>query len=113
MKKLPKDKLSRIKAKIQKDFPNNRIDELINEVNYSGEDLAEIIGYSDKSSISGLRHSNIEKKYFPEEEKTKNKGKGDISSKDLICLSRVFGVSVDYILGLSEYRNIGNEEIKK
>lgn len=111
MKKLSIDKLSRIKRDIQKDFPDNRIDELINEFNYSGENLAELLGYSDKSSISGLRHSNIKKRYFPEEEKTKNKGKGDISSKDLICLSRAFGVSVDYILGLSEYRNIGNKEI--
>lgn len=120
MKKLSIDKLSQIIKEVQKDFPNNRIDELIKKSNFNGDNLAEMLGYSNKSSISGLRHSNIKKKYFFEnneegkklkKKQPKDKGEGDISSKDLICLSRVFGVSVDYILGLSNYQNIGNKEI--
>ncbi|MCR4928996.1 MAG: hypothetical protein K5988_03260 [Lachnospiraceae bacterium] len=116
---------------IQKDFPNNKIDELINESKEKGLSIdnknidkkdintklyARLLGYSDNSSISQLRYSNIDKDYFhkdEDEEKDKRKGKGDLKAKDLIVLSRIFGVSTDYILGLSEEKHPGNKEFSK
>jgi len=70
----------------------NRIKELRNEVNMNAIEL------SMKLNVSKRTISNIEKE------------DANISSNILINLSEIFNCSTDYILGLSDYKQIINKE---
>lgn len=84
-----------IQDKMGNKLPETNLKKLRNKMGLSQHDVAIKVNATDKSYRSWENG-----KSFPDTFHLKN-------------LAQLFGVSTDYILGLTEYKNIGNEEISK